>query len=508
MDTTIAFLFDSSNPALRDSEADACITATLKSILGVGAQSLRVRVRTGQVPLFSIVYRISSVEMRKTTSKATGSVQTTMSPDADRLNAIVWDLLDNLEVQWHTADLESLVEPLVDNALLSVTVFSLPVEVALLADESLRASAGYLGAAEVDLGNPVQVQLLCQFLVDQAVINNRSAWTRSVDEGETVAPSWTSKVGLRLVEVVSNSELARIPPLVPIPVELSENGKRTSQMLMDPMEATPGTILLREIVTMADVTEEPEYEALKLSTTKMPLLKAEVPEAKLTKYSLSFDHPKGRHKAHLFKELLGIEAKDWRYLAAQLLRGLNGAKIERVRLSKHGVKYSANIPVLGLNGAMKIVETGWIALNDHPPRLTTALVAQEGTDVETKAEKPPVAVSGSSAEENDCTIYAAALREAEAAASACIPTPFKFLGGPVVRGGMVGFAGVRIHDGRSRFARWLRKHGIGWRHSKKGWYVPAKTGSQSLDINRAYAAAFAEVLTLNGISCEVEWILD
>lgn len=246
----------------------------------------------------------------------------------------------------------------------------------------------------------MQLVLFHRFLADQAVIRNRFAWIRSEDLEEMIAPPWCSKVGWEIVEVVPDFKLAALAPFAQVPSELSANGQRTAQLLTDPWGTTASAQLLHEIVSMAHVKEESGYHALRLSpSADLSLHDAQVPERKLTEYALSFVHPKGKHKAHLFKELLGIEAKDWRYLAAQLLRGLAGAKIERVRLSNHGVKYSADIPVVGLNGVTKVVETGWIALNDQPPRLTTVLIADRDAVARSEAQKPPVIVQADSSEE-------------------------------------------------------------------------------------------------------------
>lgn len=84
-----------------------------------------------------------------------------------------------------------------------------------------------------------------------------------------------------------------------------------------------------------------------------------------------------------------------------------------------------------------------------------------------------------------------------------------------VPGGVCGFAGVIIKDGRSGFARYCRTNGIGHRHYYGGHYVPAHPewcqGSalvQSLAIAEAYARRMAEVLRAHGVTCYVDSRMD
>ncbi|MCP6612459.1 hypothetical protein NL511_29805, partial [Klebsiella pneumoniae] len=43
-----------------------------------------------------------------------------------------------------------------------------------------------------------------------------------------------------------------------------------------------------------------------------------VPVEKLLNYALNMEHEKGKHKAFLFCQHLGIDSSQWRYLAYQL----------------------------------------------------------------------------------------------------------------------------------------------------------------------------------------------
>jgi hypothetical protein len=104
--------------------------------------------------------------------------------------------------------------------------------------------------------------------------------------------------------------------------------------------------------------------------------------------------------------------------------------------------------------------------------------------------------------------------EGNHAANDCIPTPM-IVGSPThilgndidpnkptyyVPSGVCGFAWINVRDGRSSFARWLKKNDLGRPDSYYGgvtiWVY--KFG-QSYEKKRAYAGAFSSVLNEAGI---------
>jgi hypothetical protein len=54
-----------------------------------------------------------------------------------------------------------------------------------------------------------------------------------------------------------------------------------------------------------------------------------MPVQKLLEYSLNPAHTKGKHKARLFSDLLGIDGSHWRYLAYQIVDSFAHAQLER-----------------------------------------------------------------------------------------------------------------------------------------------------------------------------------
>lgn len=85
-----------------------------------------------------------------------------------------------------------------------------------------------------------------------------------------------------------------------------------------------------------------------------------IPEAKLTKYSLNMDHPKGRNKAIAFREALGFTSDDAPEIMRQVYRWVGLHEPTFRESTPYGDTYFADIPMLGKNGKVANVRTGWI----------------------------------------------------------------------------------------------------------------------------------------------------
>ena len=77
----------------------------------------------------------------------------------------------------------------------------------------------------------------------------------------------------------------------------------------------------------------------------------------------------------------------------------------------------------------------------------------------------------------------------------------------VEREGVCGYASIKIADGRTKFAKWLVKARCGKRDYPSGVTIKTNTDSQSYEKNCAFAEAYAYILKLNGIECQIsKWI--
>lgn len=85
-----------------------------------------------------------------------------------------------------------------------------------------------------------------------------------------------------------------------------------------------------------------------------------IPEAKLTGYALNMDHPKGRNKAIAFREALGFTSDDAPEIMRRVYQWVGLHEPTFRESTPYGDTYFADIPMLGKNGKVANVRTGWI----------------------------------------------------------------------------------------------------------------------------------------------------
>lgn len=103
---------------------------------------------------------------------------------------------------------------------------------------------------------------------------------------------------------------------------------------------------------------------------------AEIPRSKLEGYALNPDHEKGKHKATLFKEVLGFEQHQWGALARSILEELPFHEARMRGEGEWGKKYVVILPITGLNGGTAEVQTAWMIRSgtDYPSLVTTRVL--------------------------------------------------------------------------------------------------------------------------------------
>ncbi len=87
---------------------------------------------------------------------------------------------------------------------------------------------------------------------------------------------------------------------------------------------------------------------------------AVIPAAKLRDYALNMDHADGRHKATVFKEVLGIEGRHADVLAELLRLTLPSAPAEQGEAGQYGDYWTTYHRIIGLSVQPAIVTVGWI----------------------------------------------------------------------------------------------------------------------------------------------------
>jgi hypothetical protein len=95
--------------------------------------------------------------------------------------------------------------------------------------------------------------------------------------------------------------------------------------------------------------------------------------SKLTDYCLSETHPRGRHKARVFRNALGINAAEANWLSRALLEGLAACEATEIAADIYGIRWRADIPVTRQN-KQAVVRTIWLLRGAEPPRFLTCWV--------------------------------------------------------------------------------------------------------------------------------------
>lgn len=99
--------------------------------------------------------------------------------------------------------------------------------------------------------------------------------------------------------------------------------------------------------------------------------KINIDTRKFTHSALDMDSPHGKHKAILFKKLLGFTKENYKYLLNEIESKAMQAEITFHSQDSFGTRYIADILVQGTEGRKAIVRTGWII---HPDSRESHLV--------------------------------------------------------------------------------------------------------------------------------------
>ena len=95
---------------------------------------------------------------------------------------------------------------------------------------------------------------------------------------------------------------------------------------------------------------------------------------KLRDYSLSFESPKGRHKARVFASALGITSENAEELRDILFEIVKENEAESGEIDLFGKRYTVDFSLTTGFGEA-VVRSGWIILHTEDfPRLTTCYV--------------------------------------------------------------------------------------------------------------------------------------
>lgn len=101
---------------------------------------------------------------------------------------------------------------------------------------------------------------------------------------------------------------------------------------------------------------------------------AEIDLRKLRDYCLSFEHPRGRHKAQVFASALGLTAANAEVLRVALLDAARREEsIPGIR-DEYGDRFVVDFMMEGPTGRARVRSTWMIRQGETFPRLTTCYV--------------------------------------------------------------------------------------------------------------------------------------
>ena len=95
---------------------------------------------------------------------------------------------------------------------------------------------------------------------------------------------------------------------------------------------------------------------------------------KIENYCLNSGHPRGRHKARVFKRVLGINRSHATWLRSSILLGIRTAEAVELVTDEFGTRWQVDV-LLSRHGETAMIRTIWIVLTGSTePRFVTCWV--------------------------------------------------------------------------------------------------------------------------------------
>lgn len=501
----IAFLFDSDNEGLSSSYGLDCIRPILEYI-EYNNLTLDTHILRGDLLPHIICRKVSKIIKEKN-----GNLSTTFTYDQDLYKLIIAESVDSFTSCWNTINSLDLVNKITKGTIYILSFSNLTVKYAKELDTFLKSKVFYLGAVSIDTGNPLHCTLFSVLLDGLYHKNGFLHYLVRDYEDETEARNLADWYKINKEVKVSNANdfsCYKLENSI-----LSERGKISVYRIENKIKKNHYEKIANHLINNQDT-----YEEFSFAVDSNEKIQFSCEENKLRKYLLNIDHEKGGSKAKFFIEFLDIKNEDWEYLADQVNNAMRFAKIKNTTFTLYGMKYTANIKIIGRNFKEAVLTTGWIIDTSRVPRLVTAYPCEkkdiaEFDDIETINRICEQDLIGNEKFER---IYELAHNAGLKAIDKLIPTPMFLNGYSPIFQGMCGFAWIHILSARTPFVKWLKMKDIGRRHYKKGWVININIEPdnkeywdwQSVEPKEAYANEFANVLKLNGIECIADSMLD
>lgn len=511
-DGFITFLFDADHPDLNKiyNYSTPCQKELLKAVsLSPQSQYFKARVRHGDVLIYNIASKPSKITLYPrpetpdisswTSSKQQGKV------DKRALYTIINELKNDFFIKKSTINLDLMWEKLLRHNIYCLSLFPVDLSIAKFIDEKLKHFPPYIGMAELDKSNQVHIQLFaelpdCGFFYNDTIFRSLSILDESINSFGN-----ENKENKPIIEL-PYLEYESLAPKFPSTEDITRRNESELNKSQIVMQNSHSEKLAKELSLKYSSTNHVKFEIeFKALTLDQEHLK--VPVEKLLNYILNNEHEKGKHKAHLFQQILGINSCQWRYLAYQLIHESSRAELLQLDVTQYGIKYATVVEVRGLNGKKAIVKAAW-KVSDNTSKLVTAYPDSSPPIVPKENITPPPLIPIDANTDNYWRkIFEVAHNEGVKSAKDCIPEPIAWQSsfsrtGGIEPEGACGYVYILLSK-ESDFAKWVlrNKHGNIVKDSNH-IEIRAKSETQSLDRAKAYADSFSKTLWLNGIDIE------
>lgn len=500
----IAFLFDSDDESLSSFYGLDCIRPILEYLESKNLV-LETHILRGDLLPHMVCQKVNNLK------KDEKYFTTELGFDHNFYKLIIAEFVDSISGVWNTLDTHKFLDKIGNGIVYTIAFDKLDREIAEEIDAFLKLEVFYLGMLEVDAGNPLHYQLF-SMLVDGLYYKNDQLHylVRLGEDIETVkdlADNYKINKNVKILET-NNYDFYKLKV-----EELSERGQISLYRIKNKSNTHHYEKIADNLISNQDI-----HKNFSFVVENDEKIQFHCEENKLRKYLLNIDHKNGASKAKFFIELLDIKNEDWAYLADQINNAMRFATIKDTTFTQHGMKYEANIKIIGRNLKEAILTTAWIIDSFRVPRLVTAYPGDKNDrsafdDIETINR---ICEQGLKDDERFERIYNLAHFAGLKAIENLIPTPMFLDGYSPVFQGMCGFAWVHILSARIPFVKWLKKKNIGRNHHRKGWIININVEPndqqywdwQSIEPKEAYAKEFANVLKLNGIECVADKMFD
>ena len=366
----------------------------------------------------------------------------------------------------------------------------------------MRSTPGYIGAFEIDFGNPIHRTGFIDLIYDAAIMGGAVVQEETMEGDRDWAMRGAAQFRPGGLRWEPYGWLHDNGPPLPLPAA-SARGGRSAEMLA---RKHSGRLEHRVIdaVARAFTWRGPARSyAFEAEDQRDDLLEAIMPEGKFTHYLFNPDHKEGGPKSYFFMQTLGIAPDDWRYLAAQFYEGLLLAEPEDLELREwdtgYGVRFAVHMRVRGRSGMTGIAKTGWMMRPGELPSLSSAMPG-DAAQPAVETSEPFVLPPGPRTAEDWARLWGWVQDAGRRAMAKTVPTPLHLKGYPAIPEGEVGLGVVRL--GPCEFAEWLLGEGLAERGTDRAAFVPSPPTAASLDRGRAWAQAAARILRFNALDAE------